>query len=123
LEAALTATEPGSTPSERFAQAWDRMLASFPERRWLLVASLEHLTHVSDVPEMRRRFATAVEPVVSELAGLLAELDDLDEESARAVGSFYFTMLNGLVIRWLIDPEDTPSGVELARAVRALTGR
>jgi AcrR family transcriptional regulator len=123
LETALAAADPGSTPSERFARAWDRMLAAFPERRWLLVASLEHLTHVSDAPDIRQRFATAVQPVVSELAGLLADLDDLDEQSARAVGSFYFTMLNGLVIRWLIDPESAPSGAEVALALRALTGR
>lgn len=123
LDSALAAAGRESTPAERFARAWDQMLESFPERRWLLVASLEHLTHMSDVPETRQRFAESVEPIVSELAALLADLDDLDRGSAHAVGSFYFTMLNGLVIRWLIDPENAPTGAEVAQALRALTCR
>jgi hypothetical protein len=39
----------------------------------------------------------------------------------EAVGSFYYALLNGLIVLWLIDPESIPSGRDLADALLTIT--
>lgn len=39
-------------------------------------------------------------------------------ESDRALRSFYLALLNGLMVRWLLDPERAPSGRDITEALR-----
>ena len=43
------------------------------------------------------------------------------EESARAVGSFYLALLNGLMVQWMLDPDRTPSGHDISEALKKFT--
>jgi AcrR family transcriptional regulator len=119
---ALTAdTDPDATPAQRFALAWARIVESFDSHRQLwtsqldLVAQLDHLPGVRDhlrdgQPEARLGLA--------ELFGYRADTRD-----AAALGSLLQILLGGLLMRWLVDPKDVPSGQDLADAVRALATR
>ena len=42
----------------------------------------------------------------------------VDEDSARVVGSFYLALLNGLMVQWLLDPDQAPTGHDVAEALR-----
>jgi hypothetical protein len=43
------------------------------------------------------------------------------EESARAVGSFYLALLNGLMVQWMLDPDRAPSGYDMSEALKKIT--
>jgi hypothetical protein len=45
---------------------------------------------------------------------------EIDEQTARTVGSLVMALVNGLAPQHLIDAEHAPSGADLAAAVRRL---
>ena len=53
------------------------------------------------------------------LAALFQNIDaESDEKKAWKLGSFYYALLSGVMVQWLIDPERAPSGHDLAEAMR-----
>jgi hypothetical protein len=79
------------------------------------------LAQVDHAPEVRKAVADAQQQARLGLAALFHHLDPtLDERSAWAVGSFYLALLPGVMAQWLVDPEDAPSGQDLADALRTI---
>jgi AcrR family transcriptional regulator len=121
IEHAISDADSTAEPLERFATTWTNMIESFAAHRPLISANFENLAQVDHLPQVRVFLVQAQQQAVSELARLLQEVDNtLDGDSAPAVGSLYYTLLNGLMVQWLIDPATTPTGRDLADALRAL---
>ncbi|MFD0446534.1 hypothetical protein ACFQ10_35730 [Streptomyces indonesiensis] len=56
--------------------------------------------------------------------GLIHGIDerDVDEETARVMGSFYMTLVSGMVVQMAIDPGLMPSAHDLVEAMRRIVG-
>ena len=50
-------------------------------------------------------------------------LPSLDEGERRSLAAYYFALVNGLAVIWLIDPSIVPSGGQLGRLLPRLVGR
>jgi AcrR family transcriptional regulator len=109
-------------PMERFEAIWTRVIGSFEAHRPVLVASFEAFAPAQRSPELREQLAAGHEEARHGLAALFQKVDEgtVDERSARTVGSFYLTLLSGLIVQWLVDPERTPSGRDLAEGLRTV---
>jgi AcrR family transcriptional regulator len=121
--AADVAAAPDAPPLERFAAIWTRIIASFEAQRPLWVATFEALAQVERAPEVRRFLADALQQGREGLAMLFQNIDAATEkEKAQIVGSFYQALMSGGVVQWVTDPERTPSGRDLAEALRIVLG-
>jgi AcrR family transcriptional regulator len=121
LEDAMRAHPIGTPPLAAFVATWRELLTGFEEHRRALVASMENLGQIDRVEEVRRFLMDAQATAITEIAELFGELTPgADDASCRAVARLYFALLNGLVIQWLIDPDQTPTAEDLGRAMRTL---
>jgi AcrR family transcriptional regulator len=106
------------TVLEKFEALWTRVIQSFADHRGVLAASYEIMVRAEEVPEVRRRLAAAMEAARIALAELFTDVDaQAEPERARQVGSFYYAILSGLMTQWLVDPDNAPSGSDLATAL------
>ena len=108
-------------PLDAFEAVWTAVIASFRDYRGVLAASYELMVRAQEVPEVHRRLAAAAQEARHALAALFAGVDPTTEpERAHRVGSFYYALLSGLLTQWLIDPDQAPSGRDLAAALDEL---
>ncbi|MCQ4044568.1 TetR/AcrR family transcriptional regulator [Streptantibioticus rubrisoli] len=114
-----------ATPLERFVAVWTRMIASLDEQRPVWAASFESFTQVDRLPEVRAFLVEGLRQARSAMAALFLGVDQstLDEQQSRTVGSFYYALLNGVMVQWMIDPDSAPSASDLAEALRTISGR
>lgn len=106
----------------RFEAIWSQVTASFATHRKLWAASFEPVSQLDHVPEIREFFAMAAEHSRYGLSALFLDIDenDVDERTARSLGSFYYALMTGLLTQWLTDPDRAPTGRDMADALRAV---
>ncbi|MEU6881626.1 TetR/AcrR family transcriptional regulator [Streptomyces sp. NPDC046712] len=104
--------------------AWERVTQFFVTHRPLLLASIEAFAQADRVPGLREQLAEMYERARLALAAPLApNLGDApDDRTMWLVGSFHLALVSGLGLQWLLDPENAPSGEELAQAMRIFVG-
>lgn len=108
---------PDAGPIERFQAVWDGVIDSFASARPLWSATFEVLGQL-DQP-IREQLAAWLKEVRPGLAEIFGGLDQQDQD-AVVVGSFYQSLLTGLMAQYLIDPDNAPSGRDLAQALRLI---
>jgi AcrR family transcriptional regulator len=107
----------------QFEALWTRVIESFPDHRGALAASYEIMVRAEKSPEVRQRLAAVLAEGRNGLAQLFGGVDVVDDpERARRVGALYYTILSGLLTQWLVDPDTTPSGRDLAAALDDVLG-
>lgn len=113
----------GESPGRAFPQVWDGIAELFAANREVLVASAESLVRIHHMRDEQTRMGEMTVVALADIAETLRQTHPgLDEAEARALAELYFIILNGLVMRWLSDPETAlPTGAELARAITVLT--
>jgi hypothetical protein len=101
------------------------MIASLEEQRPVWAASFESFTQVDRLPEVRAFLIEGLRQARSAMAALFLGVDQstLDEQESRTVGSFYYALLNGVMVQWMIDPDSAPSACDLAEALRTISTR
>ncbi|ADI06660.1 putative transcriptional regulator, TetR family protein [Streptomyces bingchenggensis BCW-1] len=106
----------------RFEVGWTRMLELFGKHQALWRAQLEAVMRAEGDPELRAAFGQAQpegrKGLVALFHGILE--DEVDEESARILGSFYMTLVGGMAVQMAIDPDGTPGAGELTEAMRRI---
>lgn len=111
-----------ASPEERFESMWTRIIESFEAHRPALIASFEAFVRAEHAPDLRDRISAAHEVSRLWLAELTRKLGGTSgEEPARAVGSFYLALLNGLMVQWTLDPDRAPSGHDISEALSKIT--
>jgi AcrR family transcriptional regulator len=116
LDAALR----NAPASELLGRIWDESLRVFADQRELLAASMENLAQIDRLPVVADTLRAAQQAAISGIAELLAEtLPELDAEQRRALAAYYFAMVNGLAVTWLVDPAGMPSGKQLGQLLPA----
>ncbi|MGO4752101.1 TetR/AcrR family transcriptional regulator [Streptomyces sp. 2MCAF27] len=109
----------------RFEAGWTRMLELFGKHQALWRVQLEAVMRVEGDPELRAAFGQAQPEGRKGLVALFHGIpeDEVDEESARVLGSFYMTLVGGMAVQMAIDPDATPVAGDLTEAMRRiLTG-
>lgn len=106
-------------PEERFARIWDHVIESVRTNRKLWMASFEIFPQIDQLPQVKTQLANAIAEGRRGLAELFQGLDQSsDDPAVDVVGSFYYALMSGLLIQWLVDPDRAPSGRDLATALR-----
>ena len=106
----------GAPKGELLGRIWDESLRAFGDERELLAASMENLAQIDRIPVVAERLRAAQGAAISGIAELLADpLPSLDDGERRALAAYYFALVNGLAVIWLIDPSIVPSGGQLGR--------
>lgn len=118
IERAITgATD--SDPRRRLEDTWRYLLDSFPQHRALLSATMESHAQLEHVAEVRRTLAEAQPQAIEAIAEIVAG-HHVDPDSAPAVSAFYYALINGLAMTWLVDPDSAPDGAQIAEAIISL---
>ncbi|WP_413801621.1 TetR/AcrR family transcriptional regulator [Streptomyces iranensis] len=125
LEADAPAGEgPDTRLRERFEARWTRVLELFDKHQAVWRSQLEAILQVQHDPELRAAFGRAQPEGRQGLVGLIHGIDerDVDEETSRVMGSFYMTLVSGMVVQMAIDPDLMPSAHDLVEAMRRIVG-
>jgi AcrR family transcriptional regulator len=109
---------PGSL--ERFQEVWANVSRSLPQGRAVWMLSLEVIIHADRLQEVRKLLAAAQEQGRSGIVPMFNGIpeDELDKETVDTEGRFYQTLLNGLMVQWLFDPDTATDAEQLTEGLR-----
>jgi AcrR family transcriptional regulator len=125
LDRALAGVDPTSSPEERVAQTWTAVVDLFTRERRLWVTYVESLAESARAPRLHDALVGAQRRTREELASMFHALPEDPAEAdhrTRVLGGFYQALLTGLMVQWVVDPEDAPSGADVAEAIGMLVG-
>ena len=115
------------SPLGQMAAAWIAMLGSISELRPVLVGFMEAVGQSAWSEDLRSELAAHYATVRGQVAEMVREsLGNTAEEGGvdpAVVASFLIAVCDGLVIQWLVDPDQTPSGEELISSLGAALSR
>jgi AcrR family transcriptional regulator len=121
VDAALREQRDGST-IDRLEAFLDVVIGNARTERALAAASLQWVAQIEFSDQIRGQLAETYARARREFAAMLLGVaeDEVDDDTARAVGSLGLALVNGVVLQALIDPERAPSGRDVAAALRAV---
>lgn len=100
--------------SGEIVELWNRVIGSIRENEplWFVnFESIANVQHDADIRQMNAAGQAASRDALSlAFAGLGAESDP---ETRRAVGSHYYSLLIGLALQLLTDPDRAPSAIQI----------
>ncbi|KUJ64588.1 TetR family transcriptional regulator [Streptomyces albus subsp. albus] len=119
-EALKDRLDPSATLLERFGEGWDRMLELFTKHRAVWQAQMEAALQAQHDPELREAFGQAQPEGRKGLVSLFTGVDEeeVDEETAKVLGSFYMTLVSGMAVQMTLNPGLTPGSSDLMEAIR-----
>jgi AcrR family transcriptional regulator len=114
-----------ASPIERFEEVWGRIIENYTSRRHLWLASFEVFAQIDRVPDLKEAVADGLEEARGAMSQLFLQLlneadRDLDDETLRALGSYFQALITGVMAQCLVDPERAPSAHDLVLALRAI---
>jgi AcrR family transcriptional regulator len=119
--------EPGSM--ERFADVWSNIIGTMREPGSLWRLSMEIVAMGDQLPEVREHLARAQREAARGIVTIFqgGREEDVPEETVDTVGSFYLTLMMGLMAQWTFDPKSAPEADQLVQGLRqvieGVTGR
>ncbi|MEV6277526.1 TetR/AcrR family transcriptional regulator [Nocardia sp. NPDC051832] len=105
-------------PTARLNTFLTRLTTSFTEQPALWSANVESFPQALHDPELRAELGAAQERARRELSQLFGPASD-----DNAVGAVLQTLIGGLLIQWLVDPEHAPGPDAIGTGLRALAGQ
>lgn len=116
-----------NSPLDQMSASWVAMRESFSELRPVLVGLIEAVAQSAWSDELREKLAahylSSRERVAAMVRQSLGEELERDGVDPRVVASFLIAVCDGLVLQWLLDPEQTPSGEQLVSSLGAALAR
>jgi AcrR family transcriptional regulator len=105
---------------ERFQEVWTTVIRTVPESRAVWLLSFELMFQDDRLGDVRKLLAEAQKEGRSGLVALFAGIPeaDVDAEAAETQGRFYMTLLNGLMVQWLFDPDSATTAEQLTEGLR-----
>ncbi|MET8783379.1 TetR/AcrR family transcriptional regulator [Streptomyces sp. NPDC004589] len=116
--AAAVTAPPGSL--ERFREVWANVIRALPESRAIWLLSFELVLQGDRLSEVRRMLGDAQKQALSGLVPLFNDVPEaeLDEETVQTEGRLYQTLLQGLMVQWVFDPESATDADQLTEGLR-----
>ncbi|MFB7736556.1 TetR/AcrR family transcriptional regulator [Streptomyces sp. NPDC056112] len=113
-----TQAPPGSL--ERFREVWANIIRSMPESRAVWLISFELILQGDRLPEVRKMLVEAQSQGRSGLLPLFNGLPEAEqsEEVVDTEGRLYQTLLQGLMVQWLFDPDSATDAGQLTEGLR-----
>ncbi|WP_219519003.1 TetR/AcrR family transcriptional regulator [Nonomuraea ceibae] len=109
-------------PRDGDENLWQQAIELLDLHRPVFVTNIEVFAQAERRPQLRQALADAQETARVELAQWLAEATS-PPATQRAVGAFYLTLLTGLILQRLIDPERAPTAETLTKALHSVRAR
>ncbi|MFG2680166.1 TetR/AcrR family transcriptional regulator [Streptomyces sp. NPDC048392] len=110
--------EPGSF--ERFTSVWSNIIGTMrrPGSMWRL--SMEIVALGDQMPEVRDHLARAQREGSRGFVALFtgAREEDIPEEVVDTLGTFYTTLMMGVMAQWTFDPKTAPEAAQLTNGLR-----
>ena len=112
---------PAGSPA-RFREVWTNIIRALPESRPIWLLSFEVILQGDRLPEVRRMLIEAEEQGRSGLIPLFSDVpeDELDKETIDSEGRFYTTLLQGLMVQWLFNPDTATDADQLTEGLRRI---
>ncbi|NUQ95582.1 MAG: TetR/AcrR family transcriptional regulator [Streptomyces sp.] len=112
-----------STPAgslERFQAVWSNIVGAVGESRAIWMLSFELILQGDRMPEVRRMLVEAEEQGRSGLLPLFNDIpeEEQGQEAIDTEGRFYQTLLQGLMVQWLFNPDTATDAAQLAEGLR-----
>jgi AcrR family transcriptional regulator len=108
-------------PLDQMGASWVAMLGSFDELRPVLIGLVEAVGQSAWSDDLRQELAAHYKTSREQVASMVrASLGDAAEDTggdADVVASFLIAVCDGLVLQWLLDPEETPTGEQLVSSL------
>jgi AcrR family transcriptional regulator len=119
IDSALSAR--GSASYEAF---WDETVRSYATHRPMWRATIDALLQTEHNPALRAQLSDGQrqgrEGIAAQLLGI--EESTVSEEQARTIGAVQSSLISGVLMQHLMDPETAPTGAEVVAGLRALAG-
>lgn len=121
IEAALR-DHPDGPAADRLAAFLDVLVDKVRTDRPVVAASVQWVAQVEFSATVRGELAHAYARARRGFAAMLLGVgeEEVDDDTARRVGSLGLALVNGIVLQALVDAEGAPSGQDIAAALRAL---
>lgn len=116
---------PDIDPLVRQERSWQRAVELLEEHRGLWRAQFEAMVETDSDPELLAALRAAQPEARRALAAMFLGVPEerVSVEDERVLGSFYMTLVTGLLMQYAVGLEgSTPTGAEFARALRRATG-
>ncbi|WAL98039.1 TetR/AcrR family transcriptional regulator [Streptomyces sp. Je 1-369] len=125
FEGALAEADADEDGMERFARVWGNIIRSVPEMRPIWMMTLEVITQGERLAGIRDLLIGAQDEGRSGLAAMFTGIEEseLPEDLVESEGRFYTTLLNGLMVQWLFDPESATTAEQLTEGLRRVMDR
>ncbi|HZZ51728.1 MAG TPA: TetR/AcrR family transcriptional regulator [Pseudonocardia sp.] len=118
---AIEATDGERDPARLLVASVSAIRASFEEYRGIAVACIEAVAQAQHQPELRDRLSAIYRRSREQVTELVASaFTFLDADTARTLASFELAVCDGLLIQWLLDPDNTPGAEELTASLAAV---
>ncbi|MFI0465266.1 TetR/AcrR family transcriptional regulator [Saccharopolyspora sp. 5N102] len=114
----LEAGEHGDEPSTRLRAFLSSLTESFTNNRGTWATNIEALAQALHTPELRARIVAGQAEARAGLVDVLPAPDD--DRTRRAIGAVQLTLLSGLLVQWMADPEGAPRADEVVDGLLAL---
>ncbi|WOX12781.1 TetR/AcrR family transcriptional regulator [Streptomyces sp. N50] len=113
-----TDTTPGSI--ERFLEVWQNIIKALPESRAIWLVSFELILQGDRMPEVHRMLVAAEEQGRFGLLPLFNGIPEEEQtkETADSEGRLYQTLLQGLMVQWIFNPETATTADQLTEGLR-----
>ncbi|MBB5962342.1 TetR/AcrR family transcriptional regulator [Planomonospora venezuelensis] len=119
------ALAPGGQDSgvRRHEAMYDRIIDSVSAHAPMALASFEAFVQAQRTSEMREQIAAGQREGRRGLAAMLSGTPEqaVADDTARTLGSVQLALITGLIVQWLTDPENAPSGADVVEGLRALS--
>ncbi|MDQ0598719.1 AcrR family transcriptional regulator [Streptomyces canus] len=115
------ATPTGSL--ERFRQVWTSITSAVGEARAIWMLSFEVVVQGERLAEIRQMLVEAEEQGRSGLLPLFNDIpeEEQDKETVDTEGRFYQTLLQGLMVQWVFNPDTATDADQLTEGLRRVT--
>ncbi|MFE0177133.1 TetR/AcrR family transcriptional regulator [Streptomyces sp. NPDC059002] len=110
---------------ERFRAVWANVIRTFPEFRAIWMLNLEVITQGERLAQVRELLAKAQREGRSGIAALFTGIEEseLPDDVIDTEGRLYSTLLNGLMVQWLFDPDSATTADQLTEGMRRVMRR
>lgn len=118
-------TADANSPNERLEVCLNTLIAALSRQPEILVASAQSLTKAAFDQDIQRVLADVNAGARRDFAALALGVarEEVDDETARALGSLVHSLIIGLSMQALVDQGSLPTGSQVAQAVHVLADR
>jgi AcrR family transcriptional regulator len=117
--------ESGQSYLERFTKIVGQTIDSIRDDRPVWESTLDMMAQIRHVPEIHELLRGGLHAARTGNVAMFEAVDEstVDERQERTLGAFYYSLTVGLVVQWLLDPDNAPTAEDVAEALRTIAAK